>query len=154
MIDRFERLISWDRWANFAVLGPLQVSGGEPTKALAAFQHVLETELVWLRWMDGDPDAWCDPWQAPSLERCREWINETDDRLARLGDSLESRIEASFGYRTPWAGLQTAEVGDALLHVLMHSSQYRGEAAGFLNASGNTVPDIDFMRWLTAPDRG
>ncbi len=154
MNDRIERLISWNRWANLTVLGPLQVSCGEPAKDLSAFQHVLETELVWLRWMDGDRDAWFDPWQEPSLNSCREWISETDDRLARLGDGLDSRTETIFEYQTPWAGLQTAAVGDALLHLLMHSSQYRGEAAGFLNAAGTTVSDIDFMRWLTAPDRG
>lgn len=153
MIDLLERLIAWDRWANLAVFGPLQASGGEPPKALAAFQHVLETDLVWLRWMDGDPDAWFDPWQTPSLDRCREWLNEADGRLARLSDELDSRIDASFDYRTPWAGRQSAGIRDALTHLLMHSSQYRGEAAGFLNAAGNTVPDIDFMRWLTAPDR-
>ncbi|MCI0669992.1 MAG: DinB family protein [Myxococcaceae bacterium] len=154
MIDLLGRLISWDRWANLAVFGPLQVSGGEPVKALAAFQHVLETELLWLRWMDGDPAAWIEPWKPPTLDRCRDFLNEVDGRIARLADALESRLDETFEFETSWAGRQRAEVRDALPHVLMHSSQYRGEAAGFLNAAGLTVPDIDYMRWLTAaPER-
>ena len=36
------------------------------------------------------------------------------------------------------------------MHMLMHSSQYRGEAAGVLNAAGRRVPDLDFAFWLRA----
>ena len=151
MLDVLDRLIAWNRWANLTVFGPLQACGGEPGKALAAFQHVLETELVWLRWMDGDPDAWFDPWQPASLDRCRDWLTETDERMGRLANTLEARFDATFEFVTPWAGRQTARVSDALPHVLMHSSQYRGEAAGSLNAAGHTIPDIDYMRWLTVP---
>jgi hypothetical protein len=92
-----------DRWANLAVLGPLQAAGGS-RKALAAFQHVLETELVWLRWMDGDPDAWFDPWQAPSMDRCREWLTEADGRLAALADTLDARIDETFEFQTRGPG--------------------------------------------------
>ena len=154
MIDLIERLISWDRWANLAVFAPLQSSGGKPDKALAAFQHVLETELLWLRWIDGNPDAWVERWQTPNLDQCRAWISETDGMLAAIADDLDRRLDQTFEYVTPWGGRQTAGVIDALPHLLMHSSQYRGEAAGFLNAAGFTVPDIDYMRWLTAaPER-
>jgi uncharacterized damage-inducible protein DinB len=147
------RLISWNRWANLQVLAPLQVSDGQPTNALAAFQHVLETELAWLRWIDGEPDAWIEPWQPPTLDRCRDFLNESDGRMGALLDQLDTRLESTFTFSTPWTGEQTARVDEALLHLLMHSSQYRGEASGFLNAAGHTVPDIDFMRWLLEAGR-
>ena len=41
----------------------------------------------------------------------------------------------------------TDRIGDVLVHMLMHSSQYRGEAAGFLNAAGHRVPDLDLIYW-------
>jgi hypothetical protein len=106
---------------------------------------------MWLRWMSGDAEAWVEPWQPATLDRCRDYINQTDALMATLGETLEVKFDATFEYLTPWAGRQHARMSEAVLHVLMHSSQYRGEASGFLNAEGHTVPDIDFMRYLTVP---
>jgi hypothetical protein len=47
--QEYDRLARWDRWANHLVFEALRASSGEPEKALAAFQHVLETEVNWLR---------------------------------------------------------------------------------------------------------
>ena len=39
-------------------------------------------------------------------------------------------------------------VEETLLHLFLHSQQYRGEAAALLNAAGHRVPDFDFVLWL------
>ncbi len=37
---------------------------------------------------------------------------------------------------------------EVLEHMLIHSAQYRGEAAGLSNAAGTRMPDLDYIIWL------
>ena len=146
---QFVRLCKWDAWANRQVLETLRACGGEPRNALAAFQHVLATELTWLDRMDGDATAFLPQWAEPSLERCQEWFGRSSARLQALATKLADGYgESAFPYKnstgTPFVG----QVDEILTHVFMHSSQYRGEAAGFLNAAAHRVPDLDLVFWM------
>lgn len=148
MAHPLERVCRWNRWANRQVWETLQSSGGEPPKALAAYQHVLETELVWLRRFNDDPRPMVPLWGDVSLAQVEEWTAEAAALIAVREAKLDHGGGArEFRYRNS-KGLEFVDrIEDTLMHMLLHSSQYRGEAAGFLNAAGYRVPDLDLAFW-------
>ncbi len=151
--QHFLRLCRWDPWANATVLAALDASGGHPLKALAAFQHALAAELTWLGRIGGDPDCFMPLWGEPSLPLCYDWNAQAAEQLAALAPSLTSeRLDATFHYNNSRGQPFSNPVGEVLLHMFMHSSQYRGEAAGLLSAAGHTVPDLDLIFWMRTQD--
>ncbi len=148
MLRQYDRLVRWDRWANRLVFTALREARGEPPKALAAFQHVLSTEVTWLRRIEAAASAAAPRWGIASLAQCESWSAETEERLDRLAGSLDdARLAGAFSYRNSQGIEFTDTVADALLHMFLHSMQYRGEAAAFLNDAGHLVPDMDFIFW-------
>lgn len=150
LLRQYQRLARWNPWANELVFAALRGSEGEPAKALAAFQHTLETEVNWLRRMEA-PDLSSPPlWVDPSLELCESYAAEANDRLPRIIARLEAEPGRTFSYRTSDGTEYTNNAPEALMHMFMHSMQYRGEAAAFLNEAGHRVPDMDLIFWLRA----
>lgn len=146
---KLQELLRWDSWANAQVLAVLVGAGGQPQPALAAFQHIFETEIVWLRRIDGDTRPMVPLWGQPSMDSVQAWVIEARDRSANLVAALADPAEADrpYSYKNSQQMEFTDSVGDTLMHMLMHSSQYRGEAAGILNANGTRVPDLDLIFW-------
>ncbi|MBK6663752.1 MAG: hypothetical protein IPG47_13735 [Thermoflexaceae bacterium] len=147
----FPKLIRWDRWANRQVLDTLDASGGEPPAALAAFQHVLETEVTWLGRFGGNPRAFVPGWQGATLDRTHALQDEANRGLDWLtAEASPEWLASAFDYENSRGEPFRHPRDETLMHMLMHSSQYRGEAAGVLNAAGRRVPDLDFAFWLRA----
>lgn len=148
MAISLDRLSRWDAWANRQVLDTLRSSNGEPQLALAAFQHVLAAEVTWFERMAGDPTAFMTLWGKPSLPLCEDWYARTlshhADLRLKLADGYES---GTVTYKNSAGTPFHDPVEEILAHLFMHSSQYRGEAAGVLNHSGHRVPDLDLMFW-------
>lgn len=153
---KLQEMLRWNWWANAQVLAVLVGAGGEPKPALAAFQHIYETEIVWLRRIDADQRPMLTLWGQASLDFVQEWVVEARERSANLVAALENPAEADrmYTYQNSQGMEFTNALGDTLLHMLMHSSQYRGEAAGILNAKDLRVPDLDLIFWqrLGRPD--
>lgn len=146
---KLQELLRWNWWANAQVLAVLVGAGGQPKPALAAFQHIYETEIVWLRRIDADPRPMLPLWGQPSMDSVQEWVVEARQRSANLVAALNDPAEADrmYSYRNSQGTEFTNALGDTLLHMLMHSSQYRGESAGILNANALRVPDLDLIFW-------
>jgi len=148
MQDQYRRLARWNQWANRLVFTVLTEAEGEPPEALAAFQHVLDTEITWLRRIEAIPSLDVSHWGEASLAQCESWSAEAEEWLLRLASGLDdTRLADTFSYRNSRGDEFTDTVADALLHMFLHSMQYRGEAAGFLNHTGHRIPDMDFMFW-------
>lgn len=155
MLEQLPQLTRWNAWANRQVLETLRASSGEPPEALAAYQHVLETELVWLRRMTNDPQPMLKLWGPASLANCEAWTTEASGLWTTLLASLDAEgLGRTFTYRNSTGQEFTDRLAEPTLQTLFHSSQYRGEAAAFLNHAGHRVPDLDFIYWLRlgAPD--
>jgi uncharacterized damage-inducible protein DinB len=147
--QQYNQLGRWNRWADRLVFAGLRTSGGEPLQALAAFQHTLETEVNWLRRIEAAPEPDLPYWTAATLDQCDAYATEAETRFVRVAGSLDSaRLASTFSYANSQGATFTGLIADALLHMFMHSMQYRGEAAAFLNAAGHRLPDMDFMVWM------
>lgn len=148
LVQQFERMCRWNIWANGLVLTALREGDGEPPEALAAFQHIFEAELTWLRRIQAGGDA-IPLWGAASMANCEAWSTEAGHRLRVLCEHLDDAyLQSTFSYRNSRGEAFTDRVEEPLLHCLLHSQQYRGEAAATLNAAGARVPDFDYIFWL------
>lgn len=67
-----------------------------------------------------------------------------------MGSDAGNGFERTFTYRNSTGREFVDTVGQVLEHMLVHSAQYRGEAAGLSNAAGNQMPDMDYIIWLRA----
>ncbi|MGH2632372.1 MAG: DinB family protein [Tepidiformaceae bacterium] len=142
------RLARWNVWANSLVGAALEESGGEPVAALAAYQHVFETELTWLRRIEGHASPNVPLWGPPDFPQTRVWRAEAEALMAHVATSAdEMLLSRRFSYSNSRGEQFTDGVEMPLFQVFMHSQQYRGEAAGFLNAAGYRVPDFDLIFW-------
>jgi uncharacterized damage-inducible protein DinB len=149
--QEYDRLVRWDRRSNHLVFEALRSSAGQPEKALAAFQHVLETEVNWLRRIEAAPEPDPPLWIEPSLAQCETYAAEAEERLNRVAATLDdARLAATFSYRNSKGTAFTDTIADALLHMFLHGMQYRGEAAAFLNEAGHRIQDMDFIFWRRA----
>jgi uncharacterized damage-inducible protein DinB len=144
MLD-FDATRRWNDWANRVVYAVLQESAGRPQEALAAFQHVLETEITWLRRIHRYPSPNVPLWGVPSFSTCTVYLDESRELVAAL---TTERLDEPFSYQNSRGQTFKDVTRTALGHMFLHSSQYRGEAAGFLNAAGHPVPDLDLIFWL------
>jgi uncharacterized damage-inducible protein DinB len=154
VIETLRTALHFDQSANATVFESLRRRGGEPPKALAAFQHVLEAELIWLHRLRGDAIS-IPLWGPASLDQCEQWLSESSRELDALAGRLSDEMLAStFSYRTSRGDDLHNNTGEIVLHMLLHSAQYRGEAMGFLNANGASVPDAEFILYLTKSAKG
>jgi uncharacterized damage-inducible protein DinB len=81
--------------------------------------------------------------------QCEAWSVKADGLLqALLADLDDARLAQTFTYRRLEGDGFIDTVADVLLHMFLHSMQYRGDAAAFLNGAGHTVPDVDIIFWL------
>ena len=144
MLLDFDTTRRWNDWANRTVFTVLESTYGEPERALAAFQHILETEITWLRRIAGYPQPNVPLWGDYSLARCAVWLAESRELIAAIA---EDELDESFSYRNSRGESFTDTARGVLGHMFLHSSQYRGETAGLLAEAGHAVPDVDLIFW-------
>lgn len=155
MLDALLHAFRHDTWANRAVLNALSGAKDPPTPAVAAFQHILETEHVWFGRLLQDGAPMIQLWDTPSLTRCITWAVEVEQKKhLYLAHLTEEALAEPFSYRNSAGQEFTGMPADILLHTLLHSSQYRGEATGFAVAAGISVPDVDFIYWMRLGEPG
>lgn len=147
----FGRLARWNTWANSTVFEVLRAANGEPAKALAAFQHVLEGEMTWLGRIVDAPNPNVPLWGEAALAQVESWLPIVDSRSAIVAAEVEENgTDRAVEYTNSRGDAFTSSVEEMLTHMFLHSTQYRGEAAAFLNAAGHQVVDLDYIFWLRA----
>ncbi len=148
MREFLRRSFRYNSWANATLLEAFEAGQNVPMKAVAAFQHVFETEQTWFARMMGEVTPNVPLWGTPDLARCREWAGDLIARTEYFFAHLEeAALSHTFSYQNS-KGTQFSDRIDLVLnHLLVHSAQYRGEAAGFAIAAGVAVPDLDLIFW-------
>jgi uncharacterized damage-inducible protein DinB len=139
--------LRYNNWANATLYGELKAKGS-PESALRAFQHVLETELTWSSRILGLGNPKLPLWApGPAAER-DEWLLPAREQMERVaaGESANG-FTRTFQYRTYADQPFEDAVAEVLEHTLIHSAQYRGEAAGLSNVAGIQMPDLDYIFW-------
>ena len=94
----------------------------------------------------GNPDLKL--WAPVPASQRDEWARIARDQMDRVaaGESANGFTRV-FKYQT-YAGQPFEDaVAEVLEHTLIHSAQYRGEAAGLSNAARGQMPDLNYIFW-------
>jgi uncharacterized damage-inducible protein DinB len=150
--DGLRRLARYDAWANRLLADALRDEHERPLRLLA---HAAESELVWLRRVEGTQleSRTADFWPAVDAAGCRALVEEAAGALgAFVADLTEDGLRAEAAYRNSKSVEYRTPVHDVLTHVFLHSHYHRGQAAAALRALGVDPPWTDFIAFARATD--
>lgn len=112
--------------------------------------HILDGEWSWFCRMRGEPmSVWQFDTDEPNLEALRSrWRKEEAANLAYLATLSEADVEATLRYEHNSGVWDELPYWQALLHVLTHSIQFRGEAAVRLTQLGASPGHLDLNNYI------
>lgn len=140
-----ERLFRYDDWANREALASLQAASAPPAAAVKRMAHVLAAEWLWLARLEGERPPMA-VWPELKLSECEREATrlpaEWRRYLAALPEGdLSRRVSYVNSKGEPWQ----SDVGDILMHTVMHSGYHRGQIAADLRAAGFEPAYTDFI---------
>ena len=143
MIERLNRELAYNAWANREVLHSLLAARTIPERASAVMAHIIGAEWLWLRRL-GHLAAPMEVWPALTLTECEAQLLELSAAwqayMANLStESLDQEIHYTNAKGETWANT----VADMLTHVALHSSYHRGQIATLLGRAGEAVAIAD-----------
>jgi uncharacterized damage-inducible protein DinB len=153
-------LYAYNRWANAKVLeacqwiapeqvfSPAQVSFGSLIGTLA---HILSAETTWRRRLQEgiSPDRNLTAEDFPTLEALTDQWREEQNKMQGFVESLENKdLERWVEYITTSGKPQGSTLWRALVHVVNHGTQFRGEAGVVLTGFGHSPGDLDLLLYL------
>lgn len=143
-LDHYARLLRYDAWANAATLGSLR--GGEPpAKAIRWMGHIVGSGALWLARLRQEPPELA-VWPDLDADQCAAGLARLADSWPRyLGALSPADLEASVGYRNSLGEEWTSQIGDILMHVVMHGAYHRAQIAAALRESGREPAYTDFI---------
>lgn len=160
------RMFRYNAWANGRCLAALE---GVPAEALSTdlkgshgtlhgtMLHVVWAHDLWLlRWMgrSNEPAA-ARAAAAAGLEGLRDYWHALDRETAAFLDErlTDAFLAQTFTMKTTKGEPFTHTYGEAMLHLINHSTYHRGQFAALLRQSGFVPPATDFILFArTHPD--
>jgi len=144
-VDHFQRLFSYDAWANREVLAGLRAVPQPPARSMKYIAHVLAAEHLWLNRLEQKeqslpvwPEDTLGKWEQLAINLSHLWMDY-------LATTSAAELEKEVAYRNtrgePWSSRRD----DILTHVVMHSAYHRGQIAADMRAAGMTPALTDFI---------
>lgn len=163
-LDDVRLLIDYNRWANGRLLMPAsELTEDEFTAPIGlsmesirgVLAHQLGTEVIWLARCRGEsPSSILSQRDLPAFDSLRRRWHEQDAEqevfLARLTDA---DVNAPVTYRTTRGQEFSTPLGQVVMHVVNHGTQFRSEAGVALTQLGHSPGDVDLIVYLRRSGR-
>jgi len=154
------RLYEYNYWANARILDTVaQVTEGQLVQPMSPHHgslrgtlvHTLSAEWIWrTRCQEAIyPTAMFAETDFPTLVAVRtRWGEEEGHMWAYLDWLDDETLAQKMPYRTTGGTLQENNLGEILIHVVMHGMQHRAEMAMVLTDYGHSPGDIDLIMFV------
>ena len=145
LLAYLRKLYAYDHWANQEVARALQAAAQPSARSVRLLAHVVGTEWTWRSRI------------LPQSKKMAVWPQLTAEEIVREVEELRSAWETYLAALTPDRLTHTAaytnskgehfsnQLGDILMHVVMHSAYHRGQIAADMRASGVEPVYTDFI---------
>ncbi|WP_310572257.1 DinB family protein [Gemmatimonas sp.] len=134
-------------WADTKLVVAAQQVTGDATAVRRELSHVRGAQEVWLSRIEGRA-ATIPVWPAYSAVEIERAGAVIDERMRRLFDTLTPE---SLAQEIAYSNLQglpfRTELGEILLHLLMHGQYHRGKANVALRDVGAATVGVDYIAW-------
>jgi uncharacterized damage-inducible protein DinB len=144
-LEHFQRLFTYDDWANREILTTLQKLQTPPPRSAKFLSHIVSAEKLWLERLRSQKQTY-PVWPEFSLEQCsREIENLGKLWKAYLGSMSDDDLSAPLTYKNTRGESFSSRREDTLMHVILHSAYHRGQIATDMRAAGLTPAYTDFI---------
>lgn len=148
MIDRLNRELGYNTWANREALRSLLAAKTVPERAAAVMAHIVGAEWLWLRRL-GRVAPQIEVWPALSLAECERHLRELSQAWqACLSEMTPEWLDRETGYTNSKGEAWSNTVADMLTHVVLHSSYHRGQIASLLGRAGGQAAYTDYIEYV------
>lgn len=151
MIDMINDLFQHQAWADAAILQAVRTTpeAAKDEKIRATLHHMVMVQRAFLslflqRTFDIQKEM-----QAPeSLDDLERLFRDTHDEEVSSVSALRE-ADLTRVVEMPWIEGARPSLAQALMQVVMHSQNHRGQCLSRLRAIGGAPPTLDFVLWLT-----
>lgn len=145
LLAYLKRLYNYDHWANREVARALQAAPQVAPRSVRLLAHVVGTEWTWRSRI------------LPESKKMAVWPQLTVEEIGREIEELRAAWESYLAALTPERLTLTGsytnskgehfsnQIGDILMHVVMHSAYHRGQIAADMRASSLEPVYTDFI---------
>lgn len=144
-LEYLRKLYVYDHWANQEVARGLQVAPQPPARSVRLMAHVVGTEWTWRSRILPESKKMA-VWPQLTVEQIVQEVEELQTAWAGyLGNLTAARLLESAAYTNSKGEHFSSQLGDILMHVVMHSAYHRGQIAADMRASGLEPVYTDFI---------
>jgi uncharacterized damage-inducible protein DinB len=151
-LQEIKTLVAYSAWATNRIFEALEALSPEETmrdmksshgSIHGTLTHLVGAEKMWLSRMSGTPDkATIKPTDVPTVADVKTTWEQTGFALAKfLGLQTDKKLEDTFGFLTLTGEQFTYRYGEALQHVVNHSTFHRGQVVALMRQMGHKPPD-------------
>ena len=151
-LQEIKTLVAYSAWATNRIFEALEALSPEETmrdmksshgSIHGTLTHLVGAEKIWLSRMAGTPDkATIKPTDVPTVADVKTTWEQTGFALAKfLGLQTDKKLEDTFGFLTLTGEQFTYRYGEALQHVVNHSTFHRGQVVALMRQMGHKPPD-------------
>lgn len=153
-IDDVRQALAYEAWADRAQIATIATVPDEAPAAAVAHLRALAMHLLsgtedWIARLEERPGAFPLDWHMPAPGELEDALALTEASLARFAAGLtEGRLAEDVSYRDARGRPFTNRVRDALLHVLLHGSEHRGQIQQEVARLGGTSRETGYIGYL------
>ena len=139
------KLYAYDHWANLEVARALQAASQPPARSVRLMAHVVGTEWTWRSRILPESKKVA-VWPQLTVEEILQEVDELRPAWASyLGKLTPTRLAETAAYTNSKGEHFSSQLGDILMHVVIHSAYHRGQIAADMRASGLEPVYTDFI---------
>jgi uncharacterized damage-inducible protein DinB len=158
-IQDIQLIYKYNSWANKRILKAAADVTEEQFLAPASYPHgglrstlthVLFAEWIWrTRWQGESPTMRINPADFPTFDSLQtRWLKEEIVLNSFLDNLTNEKLNAPFHFRNTRGDELEHILWHAMIHVVNHGTQHRGEAAAMLTEFNHSPGDTDFTVFL------
>lgn len=138
------QLFAYDDWANRETLASLEHAGKPSKRAKKLMAHIVAAEWLWMDRMAGRAQRTA-VWPELSFGECREQLGLLQEAWRDFFANHATKLSAGFNYKNSQGENWSSHIGDAMMHVVMHSAYHRGQIAAEVRAAGGEPAYTDYI---------
>lgn len=153
--DYFERLYTYNIWANDQLLTLLENHKVTDQEIMVATSHYLAAMEIWISRIQGRPARVNGVWEVYDVARCREISQESgQDWLAQIKTLTPEAYHRRIAYKNTRGDYYETPVIDIMGHAVNHATYHRAQIARMLRQLGITPVNTDFITYARHFDLG
>ena len=145
LLEYLRKMYVYDHWANQEVARALRTVSQPPARSVRLMAHVVGTEWTWRSRILPESKKMA-VWPQLSVEQILQEVAELKAGWAGyFGQLTSARLAEPTEYTNSKGEHFSNQLGDILMHVVMHSAYHRGQIAADMRASGLEPVYTDFI---------